>query len=180
MIVAYDIRKAGDSWESVVELMEHTKSINGARISPDGKYLVSVSQDDTLKVWTNFLDQEDHTCVSIYHFNNNEGNRRFVNTVLPTFDMKQHSSFAMGSMEHPRRIEIFDLGRDDSDSLSGKLDSGIKKEEGETDEGATVLSAPSLLMNEDWLTTICSRVCFHPTRNIIAGGNSSGKIHIFR
>ncbi|TRY95285.1 hypothetical protein DNTS_006741, partial [Danionella cerebrum] len=35
------------------------------------------------------------------------------------------------------------------------------------------------LQNKEHLTTVCSIAAFHPSRNILLGGNSSGKLHIF-
>jgi WD40 repeat protein len=162
-ISLYDVRKAGDSWEPFVTLSEHTKAINGFRMSPDGHYLVSVSQDDTVKIWRNFLSQDDYKVTSIDHFHNNDDRRRFVSTILPVFDLKHTSTFALGSMESPRRIEIFELPQ----RAAG-------------DESELTVSPPSLLINEDLLTTICARVCFHPFRNVVVGGNASGKVYLFK
>lgn len=35
------------------------------------------------------------------------------------------------------------------------------------------------LQGED-LGSICSRVVCHPTQDIVVGGNSSGRVHVFR
>lgn len=51
----YDIRKAGAKWPALKILNGHTKSINAAYCSPDGRYLVSVSQDHTVRTWKNFV-----------------------------------------------------------------------------------------------------------------------------
>lgn len=163
-ISIFDRRKAGDDWKSLVALTEHTKAINGFRISPDGQYLVSVSQDDTVKIWRNFLSPDSYKVTSIDHYNNNDDRRRFVSTILPAFDLKYPSTFALGSMESPRRIEIFELPRPASDDTNSELS----------------ITPPSLLINEELLTTICARVCCHPVRNIVAGGNASGKVYLFR
>ena len=32
----------------------------------------------------------------------------------------------------------------------------------------------------EWLNSVCSINAFHPTIPILAGGNSSGRVHIFR
>jgi hypothetical protein len=32
----------------------------------------------------------------------------------------------------------------------------------------------------DYLASVCSRNAFHPVLNLIAGGNSSGRVHIIR
>jgi WD40 repeat protein len=50
------VRDSTKLWKPVVSLSPHSKSINAAYASPgDGRYLVSVSQDNTVKVMENYL-----------------------------------------------------------------------------------------------------------------------------
>ncbi|CAN8028430.1 unnamed protein product [Ixodes persulcatus] len=58
--------------------------------------------------------------------------------------------FLVGSMEYPRRVEVF--------SSAGTLLHTLKG---------------------DSLTSICSLVDVHPDRFVVAGGNSSGRVHVF-
>lgn len=58
--------------------------------------------------------------------------------------------FLVGSMEYPRRVEVF--------SSAGTLQHTLKG---------------------DSLTSICSLVDVHPDRFVVAGGNSSGRVHVF-
>lgn len=78
---------------------------------------------------------------------------------LTTFQAQWHPStredlFVVGSMNRPRRIEVFD-------GSSGALIRGI---EGEA------------------MTSVSSRCCFHPSQDklIVCGGNSSGRVIICR
>ncbi|XP_077986239.1 WD repeat-containing protein 76-like [Glandiceps talaboti] len=56
-----------------------------------------------------------------------------------------------GSMSHPRRIEMYN---DHCHNIHNFFDA-------------------------DYLGSVCSLNVFHPTRNILAGGNSSGRVHVF-
>jgi WD40 repeat protein len=51
----HDLRKAGKGWKPLVEMNEHSKSINAAYVSTNGEYLVSVALDDTVRTWRNFI-----------------------------------------------------------------------------------------------------------------------------
>ena len=101
--------------------------------------------------------------TSIYHFNNNDGDRRWLCKLLPAFDCKKPATFAVGSMEHPRRMEIFDLP-----TTVPKGDTGV------------FLEPPTLLMNEELLTSAACRMSFHSARDALVGGNSCGKVFLFR
>lgn len=67
------------------------------------------------------------------------------------WDPKQEDCVIVGSMAHPRRVEIFHESGQQVHSFFG----------GES------------------LVSVCSINTMHPTRYILAGGNSSGKVHVF-
>jgi hypothetical protein len=54
-IRVHDIRKAGKTSAPLVEIDEHSKSINAAFVSGDGEFMVSVSLDNTVRTWSNFI-----------------------------------------------------------------------------------------------------------------------------
>ena len=54
-IQVHDIRKAGKTSAHLVEIDEHSKSINAAFVSGDGEFMVSVSLDNTVRTWSNFI-----------------------------------------------------------------------------------------------------------------------------
>lgn len=66
------------------------------------------------------------------------------------WDPKQEDCFIVGSMDHPRRVEVFHESGKNVHSLWGEC-----------------------------LVSVCSLSAVHPTRYILAGGNSSGKLHVF-
>jgi hypothetical protein len=51
----HDIRKVGKTSTPVVEIDEHSKSINAAFVSGDGGFMVSVSLDNTVGTWSKFI-----------------------------------------------------------------------------------------------------------------------------
>ena len=48
-------RKAGTTSTPLVEIDEHSKSINAAFVSGDGEFMVYVSLDNTVWTWSNFI-----------------------------------------------------------------------------------------------------------------------------
>ncbi|NXA36195.1 WDR76 protein, partial [Eudromia elegans] len=81
--------------------------------------------------------------------NNNTG--RWLTRFRAIWDPKQEDCFVVGSMARPRQIEVF---RD-----TGKLLHSF--------------------YNVDYLGSVCSINVVHPTKNILVGGNSSGRLHVF-
>lgn len=154
-----DIRKCGgnNTVKPLLTLNEHTKSINAAGVSSNGQYLVSVSQDNTVRTWANFTSTATVTkSVKINH-DNHTG--RWLSTFKPAFDPKHPTAFCLGSMERPRMIEIFTPTISTENVVTCPLTQKIKGE---------------------WLNSVCSRNCFHPTLDIVIGANSSGRVFIAR
>ena len=54
-IRVHDVRKVGKTSTPLVEIDEHSKSINAAFVSGDGEFMVSVSLDNTVRTWSNFI-----------------------------------------------------------------------------------------------------------------------------
>ncbi|KGL72904.1 WD repeat-containing protein 76, partial [Tinamus guttatus] len=81
--------------------------------------------------------------------NNNTG--RWLTRFRAIWDPKQEDCFVVGSMARPRQIEIYQ------------------------DTGKLLHS----FYNVDYLGSVCSINVVHPTRNILVGGNSSGRLHVF-
>jgi hypothetical protein len=91
--------------------------------------------------------------------NNHTG--RWLSTFKHAFDPKQPNSFVIGSMDRPRKVEVYDI----SSQSTGKNSIQLQNIHN---------------ISGDDLNSVCSRNCFHPTENIIVGGNSSGRVYIFR
>jgi hypothetical protein len=80
---------------------------------------------------------------------NNKTGKR-LNTLRPCFDPKQPNVVILGSMA--RQIDFFSM-KPNSLSVINTLSSG--------------------------LSSVCSRIAIHPKLDLIAGGNSNGKVHVF-
>lgn len=114
--------------------------------------MVSVSLDNTIRVWQDFTTRNT---VNSFRINHNNHTGRWLSTFRPIFDQQRPNCFLLGSMAHPRQIEVFNINRskraiDDTISMRG-----------------------------EYLESVCSRLSMHPTLDFIAGGNSSGKVHVF-
>jgi WD40 repeat protein len=157
-IAIRDIRRVGKKWDPITVLDGHTKSINASYVSPDGKYLVSVALDDTVLTWRNFtLPRTDYNyeCHVLRH-NNFTG--RWLSTFRPAFDPKRANTMVLGSMNQPRRVEIYNVATK-GDIYHLNLISNLDGE---------------------YLASVNSRNCFHPIVEAVLGSNSSGKVHLFR
>jgi hypothetical protein len=159
-IAIHDLRKAGKNWKSINYLTAHTKSINAAYVSPDGQYLVSVSQDDSVRTWKDFTGNSGEVKCKKVHHNNFTG--RWLSTFRPTFDPKRANTLVLGSMQQPRRMEIFSV-----------------KETGTAKNSDYSLDLIFNLQG-DFMNSVNSRNCFHSKLEMVLGSNSSGKVHLFR
>ncbi|XP_035992378.1 WD repeat-containing protein 76 isoform X1 [Fundulus heteroclitus] len=74
---------------------------------------------------------------------------RWLSNLSAVWDPKQSDCFVVGSMRRPRRVEVF--------HESGQLLHSFLDEN---------------------LSTVLSVTAFHPTRNALLGGNSSGRMHV--
>ncbi|NXE81344.1 WDR76 protein, partial [Cochlearius cochlearius] len=81
--------------------------------------------------------------------NSNTG--RWLTRFRAVWDPKQEDCFVVGSMARPRQIEVF---QDTGELLH-------------------------CFYNLDCLGSVCSINVVHPSRNILVGGNSSGRLHVF-
>jgi len=153
-ICLHDLRMVGKpKFGHIQALDKHTASINAAYFTGDGDHIVSVSQDDYVFLWHDFIGT---SAPSIYRMKHDNHTGRWLSTFKPSFDAKNRNSFILGSMDKPtRRMEVFEVN--------------TKKH---------TLEKLAVLMGEA-LGSVQSRNCFHPSLNVLAGGNSSGKVSVF-
>nr|XP_013801183.1 PREDICTED: WD repeat-containing protein 76 [Apteryx mantelli mantelli] len=151
-VCIYDVRYLKSSGNKPVSSLDgHTKSVASAYFSPvTGNRVVTVCADDKLRTYDTSCLSSTVAVLSTVRHNNNTG--RWLTRFRAIWDPKQEDCFVVGSMARPRQIEIF---RD-----TGKL--------------------LHSLYNVDYLGSVCSINVVHPTKNILVGGNSSGRLHVFK
>ncbi|XP_014743284.1 PREDICTED: WD repeat-containing protein 76 [Sturnus vulgaris] len=132
-------------------LTGHTKSVASAYFSPvTGSRVVTVCADDKLRVYDTTSLSSPVTLLSSIRHNNNTG--RWLTRFRAIWDPKQEHCFLVGSMAQPRQIQVFQ----DTGNLLHSFHNG------------------------DCLTSVCSINVVHPSQNILVGGNSSGRLHVFK
>ena len=154
----HDLRK--NSLHPLLTLNMHSKSINAAYVSPDGEYLVSVSQDDTVRCTRHFLHPTKSQTLLTVTTRHNNFTGRWLSTFRPAFSVQQPNTFLLGSMDQPRKVEVFGV----FSRVENSADFGLRVEQN---------------LRSELLASVCSRNCFHPSQNMIACGNSSGRVHLF-
>lgn len=135
--------------QPLISLTEHSKSIASAYFSPvTGNRVVTTCADCKLRVFDSSSISSQLPLLSTIRHNTVTG--RWLTRFQAVWDPKQEDCFIVGSMDHPRRVEVFHESGKNVHSLWGEC-----------------------------LVSVCSLSAVHPTRYILAGGNSSGKLHVF-
>jgi len=150
----FDMRKGSGKavMSPVCEFIGHTKALSSAMFSPlTGNRVATVAYDDKLRLYdTSNLSGKILPCSQVRH-NNQTG--RWLTTLKVHWHPRQDDMLFIGSMERPRQIEAFRAG-----------------------EGG--LGMIKALRGED-LGSVCSVVAVHPSMDVVVGGNSSGRVHVF-
>ncbi|XP_026565048.1 WD repeat-containing protein 76 [Pseudonaja textilis] len=147
----YDARHLKSRSQPVVALNGHSKSVASAYFSPGtGNRVVTTCADDTLRIFGTHCLSTLAPVLATIRHNNNTG--RWLTRFRAVWDPKRDDCFVVGSMMRPRQIQAF--------HASGELLHSF--------------------LNEDYLNSVCSINSWHPTRFLVAGGNSSGRLHVFK
>ncbi|NXU11130.1 WDR76 protein, partial [Pardalotus punctatus] len=147
-VCVFDVRylKAKGN-EPLKSLTGHTKSVASAYFSPvTGSRVVTVCADDKLRV---FNSKNIQVLLILTIKQNQNPQEQPAKTAI--WDPKQEHCFLVGSMAHPRQIQVFQ------------------------DTGKLLHS----FYNVECLGSVCSINVVHPSQNILVGGNSSGRLHVF-
>ncbi|XP_054071298.1 WD repeat-containing protein 76 isoform X2 [Rissa tridactyla] len=151
-VCIYDVRYLKSNGNKPVSSLKgHTKSVASAYFSPvTGNRVVTVCADDKLRVYDTTSLPPTIPVLSTIRHNCNTG--RWLTRFRAIWDPKQEDCFVVGSMARPRQIQVFQ------------------------DTGKLLHS----FYNIDCLSSVCSINVVHPTKNILVGANSSGRLHVFK
>ncbi|NWT01890.1 WDR76 protein, partial [Mionectes macconnelli] len=135
--------------QPVSSLIGHTKSVASAYFSP-----VTGSRVVTVCADDKLRGQfgiVDSPERFYFPCRHNCNTGRWLSRFRAIWDPKQEHCFLVGSMAQPRQINVFQ------------------------DTGKLLHS----FYNLDCLSSVCSINAVHPSRSILVGGNSSGRLHVF-
>ncbi|XP_072258627.1 WD repeat-containing protein 76 isoform X2 [Pyxicephalus adspersus] len=151
-VCVYDVRQLSQKkLRPVLSLPGHTKSVQSAYFSPvSGNRILTTCADDRLRVFDSSSLSSTVPLLTSIRHNNFTG--RWLSRFRAVWDPKQEDCFVIGSMERPRQIQVF--------HENGNLVHNFWDAEN--------------------LNSVCSINAMHPTRSILVGGNSSGRLHVFR
>lgn len=152
----FDLRTGPKSSSSLVkpvaELIGATKGISSCQFSPiSGNEVVTMANDDKIRLYniSNLQASIGPKC-QVKH-NNQTG--RWLTPFRASWHPTSDNIFATGSMERPRQMEVWST------------------------TGGT-LTLKHILKGEEF-ASISSIVAMHPSRSLVLGGNSSGRMHLF-
>lgn len=149
-LCVWDLRNLKVKKSQYMCKLPHGKSINSAYFSPvSGKYVLSTSMDDKLTIYNTMVIGPGISTKKSLSHNNHTG--RWLTGFRATWHPTRDDVFVVGSMNRPREISLFS-------------DSGLRLHS---------------FKDPDYLTSVCSVNVFHPSRDIIVGANSSGRLHVF-
>ncbi|CAH1251323.1 WDR76 [Branchiostoma lanceolatum] len=152
-VYIYDLRnmKKKGSQQFVASLYQHSRSVSSAYFSPaSGSRILTTCFDDRIRVFdSSTIGQQTVKPLRELRHNNQTG--RWLTPFRAAWVPGRDDLFVTGSMKQPRQIELYN-------------------------DKSTLLHT---YMDPDYLTSICSINAFHPTQHLLAGANSSGKVHVF-
>eukprot|EP00092_Neocalanus_flemingeri_P023695 GFUD01025698.1.p1 GENE.GFUD01025698.1~~GFUD01025698.1.p1 ORF type:complete len:645 (+),score=236.83 GFUD01025698.1:117-2051(+) len=136
----------------VTELLGHTKSITSCQFSSvTGNQVVTMASDDKIRLFNTSTTPSTLSPQCQIKHNNHTG--RWLTPFRASWHPTQEGMLVTGSMERPRQIEVWGTS-------SGSLDM-VTRLRGEA------------------LGSVCSLVGIHHSREVVVGGNSSGRVHVF-
>merc|ERR1719509_589705 len=155
----YDLRSSANKFNRLDHKTEllggwevaATRSLTSSEFSPDGKQVVTLSFDDRMRLYSREgAGATLMPCAQVKH--NNKTNKWFT-PFRVCWHPTRKNVLAVGSMEKPRQIELWST------------------------EGGKLTMTAQLIGEE--LDSVASVVAFHPTREAVIGGNSTGRLHLF-
>ncbi|XP_077418969.1 WD repeat-containing protein 76 [Vanacampus margaritifer] len=151
VVSIYDVRHLKKTRsQAVCQLQGHSLSISSCYFSPcTGNRVVTSCMDNFIRVYDTSNMMAEAPLLTSISHDMRTG--RWLSKLSAVWDPKQEDCLLVGSLSRPRRVQVF--------HESGRLLHTFKD-----------------ALN---LSTVLSVTAFHPTRNAILGGNSSGRLHLF-
>ncbi|XP_014674896.1 PREDICTED: WD repeat-containing protein 76-like, partial [Priapulus caudatus] len=148
----WDLRHMGKKPNCIASL-PHPRSVSSACYSPiTGKQILTTCLDNRLRIYdTSHLEDSQKKSPLLHSISHNNYTGRWLTRFQAVWHPSRDDMFIVGSMDRPRRIEVFD------------------------NQGELV----NTFSDQEYLCSVCSVNAFHPTRNVLVGGNSSGRLHLF-
>jgi len=152
----YDIRKPASKnslMKPLTQLTGHSKAISSAFFSnKTGSRVVTVAYDNKIRLYDTSDDNLKSGMLKPYKsITHNNQTGRWLTTFKAEWHPRRDDIFFVGSMAQPRQIDVY----------SDQGDHFVLGDGGE------------------YLASVCSIVKCHPTQDIVVGGNSSGRVHVF-
>lgn len=146
----YDLRSLNMRSQAVCELNGHSHTITSAYFSPSsGNRVITTCMDDNIRVFN--TSQLIDGAPLLSSVSHNMRTSRWLSKLSAVWDPKQEDCFVVGNLDTHRKIQVY--------HESGYLLHNFQ--------------------SEQHLTTVCSITAFHPSRNALLGGNSTGRLRVF-
>lgn len=157
--------KDGGMITPVCQLSGHDRGLCSAMFSPvSGGKIASLAYDDQLRLYnSSILSGELPPIASVGHYNHTG---RWLTPFKLHWRSGQEDILLMGSMERPRQMEVW---RVDGDQMHKKGRPSC----------LTYQMRMEKALRGEQLGSVCSVVTMHPTKQVVIGGNSSGRVHVF-
>lgn len=157
-VAVWDVRKMSGGKKGKADPLSrlaHGKGVNAAYWSPiTGNHLLSTCNDDRLRCYEDIVAKlGSPPKPRAYTHNNHTG--RWLTPFKALWDPrdKTETVFVCGSMEKTRGVDVY---------------------------SAQTIKRVGRLTNADWSASVQSLYAFHPTLPLLAGGNSSGRVYLWR
>ncbi|KAI9918986.1 hypothetical protein PsorP6_011792 [Peronosclerospora sorghi] len=156
-VCLWDARMLAAKKPTPLVTLPHYRSVNCAYFSPrNGAWMVTVGQDSYIDMFdTSSLTSSAKAPISLpdsIRVRHNNVTGRWLTKFHAAWDPKRPNQFVIGCLEQPRRIQIFRAGR----------------------------RRPVRELQSPNFASVHSINAFHPHLELIAGGNSSGRLALWR
>ncbi|KAK3611876.1 hypothetical protein CHS0354_021309 [Potamilus streckersoni] len=148
-VCLWDLRNLKKNKNKPLQTLPHGRNLNSAYFSPITGKYILITSMEDV---LNIYDSSNMSDISLkksIRHNNHTG--KWLTGFRATWHPAREDVFIVGSMNRPREIQIYG------------------------DDGYILRR----LRSNEYLNSVCSLNVFHPTRSVVVGANSSGRLHVF-